>query len=83
MDSDLMGTGTATPRMAPFRLPTGAWAEVRDSAGERLTTLRARLERGAIVVDVPAFAPGMRGTIALLVDGGLVALFAAYLVATF
>jgi hypothetical protein len=69
---NLMGTMIATPRSAPFRLPTGAWAEVRDASGERLATLRARLERGSIVVDIPAFARGMRGTIALLVDGGLV-----------
>ncbi len=55
-----------------FRLPTVAWAEVRDPTGERISTLAARLERGAIVVDVPAFAHGMRGTIALIVDGGFV-----------
>jgi hypothetical protein len=67
-----METITGTSRGAPFRLPTGAWAEVRDASGERLTTLRARLERGSIVVDIPAFARGMRGTIALLVEGGLV-----------
>ena len=55
-----------------FRLPTAAWAEVRDASGERIRTLRARLERGAIVVDVPAFEPGTRGTVTLLVDGNLV-----------
>jgi hypothetical protein len=69
---NLMGTANRASRSAPFRLPTGAWAEVRDASGERLATLRARLERGSIVVDIPAFAHGMRGTIALLVEGGLV-----------
>ena len=65
-----MGNVKGTSARTPFRLPTSAWAEVRDATGERLRTLGARLEEGRIVVDLPAFAPGTRGTVTLVVDGG-------------
>lgn len=67
-----MGNTDGSSGAMRFRLPTAAWAEVRDESGERLRTLRARLEGGAIVVDVPAFAKGTRGTITLMVDGSLI-----------
>jgi len=49
-------------------MPREAWVEIRDEAGELLKSIPARIDGGAVSAELPAFAPGTRGTIQLCTD---------------
>jgi len=47
-------------------MPTSARYEIRDAAGELLTTVAARIDGGTVSADLPAFAPGTLGRVHLI-----------------
>lgn len=49
-------------------MPRRAWVEIRDQAGELLTTVPAWIDAGTVGADLPTFPPGTLGTIQLCTD---------------
>jgi hypothetical protein len=49
-------------------MPSAAWFEIRDSAGQLLASIRAEITGGTISASLPVFPPGQRGSIQLCTE---------------